>query len=267
MTAGLAEPVWAPFVDDPVVHRAVAGDDAAFSVLVQRHRGELYGHCRRMLSAERAEDALQEALLRAWRARCDFTGRATFRTWLYRIAVNACLDEMRRDRRHPLLPGPTRRPDASDVADAPPEPASSDPGPDALLETGEAIESACRRLVELLPPRQRAVLILCEVLRCSSGEAAELLGTTVAAVNSARQRARAALTDARPAAVLEPPPTTRLGAADRALLDRYVDALRRHDVAAAVAIARADAGRAASVAEAQDVAASTSARKRLTTSR
>ena len=90
MTAALA---------DPVVDRAVAGDDAAFTVLVERHRGELHGHCRRLLSAERAEDALQEALLRAWRFRADFAGRATFRTWLYRLATNACLDEMRRDRR------------------------------------------------------------------------------------------------------------------------------------------------------------------------
>ena len=89
-------------VADPVVDRAVAGDDAAFTVLVERHRGELHGHCRRLLaSSERAEDALQEALLRAWRARSNFAGRATFRTWLYRIATNACLDEMRRDRWRP----------------------------------------------------------------------------------------------------------------------------------------------------------------------
>ena len=102
MTAALAERPAAGSahpIADPVVDRAVAGDDAAFTVLVERHRGELHGHCRRMLaSSERAEDALQEALLRAWRARSNFAGRATFRTWLYRIATNACLDEMRRDR-------------------------------------------------------------------------------------------------------------------------------------------------------------------------
>jgi RNA polymerase sigma-70 factor, ECF subfamily len=245
MTAALAEPPTAASAHslaDPVVDRAVAGDDAAFTVLVERHRGELHGHCRRMLaSSERAEDALQEALLRAWRARSNFAGRATFRTWLYRIATNACLDEMRHDRWRALRPTPAHWSDASDVADRPWEPTSTAPGPDALLETSEAIERACRRLIELLPPKQRAVVILCEVLRCSSGEAAQLLGTTIVAVNSARQRARATLNDARPASALEPRPDGQLRAIERALLDRYVDALRRHDVAAVIALAKADA--------------------------
>ena len=107
------------------------------------------------------------------------------------------------------------------------------------METGEAIERACRTIIELLPPKQRAVLILCEVLRCSSGEAARLLGTTVVAVNSARQRARATLDGACPASGRTPSPHLR--PTERALLERYVDALRRHDVAAVVAIARADA--------------------------
>jgi RNA polymerase sigma factor (sigma-70 family) len=226
MTATLAQP---PVVD-PVVDRAVAGDAAAFTVLVERHRGELHRHCRRLLiSSERADDALQETLLRAWRARSKFAGRATFRTWLYRIATNACLDEMRRER---------WQPDAADETDGP---ASVDPGPDALLETGEAVETACRTIIALLPPKQRAVLVLCDVLRCSSGEAAELLGTTVAAVNSARQRARTALHDARPA------PDARLRANERALLERYVCALRRHDVAAVIALATADAAQAATL--------------------
>jgi DNA-directed RNA polymerase specialized sigma24 family protein len=105
MTAALAERPAAGTahpIDDPLVDRALAGDDAAFTVLVQRHRGELHGYCRRLLaSSDGAEDALQEALLRAWRARSNFAGRATFRTWLYRIATNACLDEMRRDRWRP----------------------------------------------------------------------------------------------------------------------------------------------------------------------
>ena len=93
--------------------------------------------------------------------------------------------EMRRDRWRARRPVPANRPDVSDGADRQPEPASADPGPDALLETGEAVEGACRTIIELLPPKQRAVLVLCEVLRCSSGEAAQLLGTTVGAVNSA----------------------------------------------------------------------------------
>jgi len=243
MTAALAERPAAGSADptgDPVVDRALSGDDAAFTVLVQRHRGELHGYCRRMLaSSDGAEDALQEALLRAWRARSNFAGRATFRTWLYRIATNACLDEMRRDRWRARRPVPANRPDACD--DAEPEPASGDPGPDALLETGEAVEGACRTIIELLPPKQRAVLVLCEVLRCSSGEAAQLLGTTVGAVNSARQRARATLHGARPASAVERRPDARLGPTDRALLERYVAALRRHDVTAVVALTRADA--------------------------
>ena len=210
MTAALA---------DPVVDRAVAGDDDAFTVLVERHRHELHGHCRRLLSADRAEDALQEALLRAWRSRTAFAGRATFRTWLYRITTNACLDEM-------------RRPRTVELADA--EAASSEPGPDALLEAAEAIEEACRTIIALLPPKQRAVLLLCEVLRCSSGEAAQVLGTTVAAVNSARQRARATLESTRPTSL-------ELRETDRILLERYADALRRHDVAAVTTLARTEA--------------------------
>ena len=198
MTAALAERPAAGSAhptDDPVVDRALAGDDAAFTVLVQRHRGELHGYCRRLLaSSDGAEDALQEALLRAWRARSNFAGRATFRTWLYRIATNACLDQMRHDRWRARRPVPAARPGVCDGVDRQPEPASADPGPDALLETGEAVEGACRTIIELLPPKQRAVLILCEVVRCSSGEAAQLLGTTVGAVNSARQRARATCT-------------------------------------------------------------------------
>jgi RNA polymerase sigma-70 factor, ECF subfamily len=232
MTAALAERP-AP---DPLVERAVAGDDTAFTVLVARHRRELHGHCRRMLPSERAEDALQEALLRAWRARCDFAGRCTFRSWLYRIATNACLDEMRRERR-PVAAAGTRTSDD----DPPREPASPDPGPDALLEAGEAVERACRTIIALLPPRQRAVVLLCEVLRCSSSETAGLLGTTVAAVNSARQRARATLGGAREDS--GPRPDDPLPAAERALLERYVGALRRSDVAAVISLAVADAVR------------------------
>ena len=230
MTAALA---------DPVVERAVAGDAAAFTVLVERHRSELHSHCRRLLiSSERAEDALQETLLRAWRSRSNFAGRATFRTWLYRIATNSCLDEMGRDRRRP------RSPDPFDGADPLAEPVSPDPGPDALLETSEAVERACRTMIELLPPKQRAVLILCEVLRCSSDEAAQLLGTTVAAVNSARQRARVTLHGPRQAPTPDQRSGPRLRATERALLERYVDALHRLDVDTVIALAKADAARA-----------------------
>jgi hypothetical protein len=104
---------------------------------------------------------------------------------------------MRGDRRRARRPVPANTPDVSDGAQRQPELVSADPGPDAVLEAGEAVEGGCRTIIELLPPKQRAVLILCEVLRCSSGEAAQLLGTTVAAVNSGRQRARATLHGAR----------------------------------------------------------------------
>jgi RNA polymerase sigma-70 factor (TIGR02960 family) len=241
MTAALAKPttVSAHATVDLVVDRAVAGDEAAFAVLVERHRRELHGYCRRLLvSSERAEDALQETLLRAWRARSTFAGRATFRTWLYRIATNACLNEMQRDRGRP----PRLDPEPPDGGDPAREPASTDPGPDALLEMGEAVERAFRTIFELLPPRQRAVLILCEVFCCSSGEAAQLLGTTVAAVNSARQRARAALHGPRSSSAPEQRPDPRLRPAEQALLSGYVSALRRHDVETVIALAKADAG-------------------------
>jgi RNA polymerase sigma-70 factor (ECF subfamily) len=241
MTAALAKPraVSAHATVDLVVDRAVAGDEAAFTVLVERHHRELHGYCRRLLvSSERAEDALQETLLRAWRARSTFAGRATFRTWLYRIATNACLNEMHRDRGRPARLDP----EPPDGGDPPREPASTDPGPDALLEMGEAVERAFRTIFELLPPRQRAVLILCEVLCCSSGEAAQLLGTTVAAVNSARQRARAALHGPRPSSAPEQRPDPRLRPAEQLLLSGYVSALRRHDVETVIALAKADAG-------------------------
>jgi RNA polymerase sigma-70 factor, ECF subfamily len=245
MTAALAKPpaVSAHATVDLVVDRAVAGDEAAFTVLVERHRRELHGYCRRLLvSSERAEDALQETLLRAWRARSTFAGRATFRTWLYRIATNACLNEMHRDRGRPVRPDPESRPDPPDGGDPPREPASTDPGPDALLEMGEAVERAFRTIIELLAPRQRAVLILCEVLCWSSGEAAQLLDTTVAAVNSARQRARAALHGPRSSSAFEPRPDPRLRPGEQVLLAGYVNALRRHDVATVIALAKADAG-------------------------
>ena len=133
MTAALAErPAGgsAHPIADPVVDRALAGDDAAFTVLVQRHRGELHGYCRRLLaSSDGAEDALQEALLRAWRARSNFAGRATFRTWLYRIATNACLDEMRRDRWRPRRPVPANRPEVCDVQTGNSSPPRPTPGP------------------------------------------------------------------------------------------------------------------------------------------
>ncbi len=151
-------------------------------------------------SPEQAEDALQEALLRAWRSRASCAGRATFRAWLYRIATNACLDEIRRDRgrSEPAVgrSGSSRSTTRSSCRRR--ATASTEPGPDVLLEAKETLEHAFRTAIELLPPRQRAVLLLCEVLRCPAAETAGLLGTTVAAVNSALQRARATLGGEQP---------------------------------------------------------------------
>lgn len=205
-------------VIDPLVDAAVAGDDRAFATLVERHRRELVGHCTRLLrSPDHAEDAVQEALLRAWRSRSDFAGRATFRSWLHRIATNTCLDEMRR-RRATVPLDDVRLPAAS-------------AGPEAVAEAGEALEHACNAVLGALLPRQRAVLILRGFLDVPASETAALLGLTVAAVNSALQRARAAVRGHLPSAP---------GPAGSGLLADYVDALRRDDVARVVALARAD---------------------------
>jgi RNA polymerase sigma-70 factor, ECF subfamily len=213
-------------------------DDHAFALLAACYRPELRRHCLRMLrSPEQAEDAVQETLLRAWRSRTGFAGRASIRSWLYRIATNVCLDEIRRDRASPLrVAAPPSGPDDPLAVEAA---ASADPQPDAVLEAREAVEQAVATMLELLPPKQRGVLILCEVLRFPATETAELLDTSVAAVNSALQRARATLRarqPARPAPRPAPPGSLR-----RALLARYVGAVRRHDPMAVIALARADA--------------------------
>jgi RNA polymerase sigma-70 factor (ECF subfamily) len=225
------------------VEAAVDAGVRAFTRLVERHRAELYVHCVRILrSPEQAEDALQEALLRAWRSRATCAGRATFRAWLYRIATNACLDEIRRDRGRFSRRAAFRLVPLEDEEQLPPgATASTELGPEVLLEAGEAVEHAFRTVIELLPPRQRAVLLLCEVLRCPAAETAGLLGTTVAAVNSALQRARTTLGGEQPERTGVRLPARRPRASERELLDRYVDAVRRHDVAALVALASADA--------------------------
>jgi RNA polymerase sigma-70 factor (TIGR02960 family) len=214
-------------------------DPDVFAALVARHRRALYAHCLRILSSpEQAEDALQEALLRAWRSRAGFAGRCSVRTWLYRIATNACLDELQRDGSRPRREQPARVVPLDDEAHLPNgATASTDPGPDVLAEARETLERAFVRVIALLPPRQRAALLLCEVLRCPAAEVAVLLDTSVAAVNSALQRARATLSGEQPTSRTDRPS----GPADRALLDGYVDAVHRSDVRVVVALARADA--------------------------
>jgi RNA polymerase sigma-70 factor (ECF subfamily) len=162
-----------------------AADDQAFAALIERHRAELHAHCARMLhSRADAEDALQETLLRAWRSRRTLTSGAA-RPWLYRIATNTCFDVIAR-----------RGPKHASLEDAFAErehPAPPEQTPDAIVLAQETVELALLAAVQQLPPRQHASLVLRDVLSWSAGEAASAMGTSVAASNSAVQRARSGL--------------------------------------------------------------------------
>jgi RNA polymerase sigma-70 factor (ECF subfamily) len=219
-----------------------AGDEAGFGELVQRHRRELHLHCYRMTgSFDEAEDLVQETFLRAWRRRDSFEGGSGFRAWLYRIATNACLDALRSSRRRPstvqsfaevpwLQPYPDRLLD---------ELAPSDTQPDAVVVARETIELTYLAVIQLLPPRQRAVLILRDVLDWSAAETAAMLEMSVAAANSALQRARATLRrrlPGRPSEWSGSEPSQE----ERLLLEAFIDAHERADAAAAAALARDD---------------------------
>jgi RNA polymerase sigma-70 factor (ECF subfamily) len=182
----------------PVVADTPA-DEAAFTALAEQYRRELQVHCYRMMgSLEDAEDLVQETYVRAWRHRERFEGRAPFRAWLYRIATNACLDALER---HPERKAPRRAPgstDSFDVSWLQPYPdsllegmAASEDEPDTAVVSRETIELAYLVAIQHLPPRTRAVLILRDVLGWSAGDTASLLDASVAAANSALQRARA----------------------------------------------------------------------------
>ena len=196
-----------------------------FETLAERHRRELHVHCYRMLgSFEEAEDAVQETLLRAWRGRSQLDGDAGFRAWLYRIATNCCLDALRRRRRRPQMIGsyaeiPWLQPYPDRLLDEIP----AQPGgePDAVAVARETIELAFIAVVQGLPPRQRAALLLCDVLGWSARETAELMEASLAATNSALQRARATLAERRPAppATDPRPPTPRERELVRVLID------------------------------------------------
>ncbi|HSS58799.1 MAG TPA: RNA polymerase subunit sigma-70 [Solirubrobacteraceae bacterium] len=228
---------------DPVVAAAKAGDEAAFATLVDRHRRELHVHCYRMLgSFEEAEDLVQETFLRAWRKRESFAGGPGFRAWLYRIATNASLDAIRsRSRRVASLGSfaeiPWLQPYPDRLLD---EVAPSDAEPDAVVVARETIELTFVAVIQLLPPQQRAVLILRDILDWSAAETAALLDTTVAAANSALQRARATLREQlpqRPAGHSRP---ADLSADERALLQGFIDTHERGDAAGAAALLRED---------------------------
>jgi RNA polymerase sigma-70 factor (ECF subfamily) len=217
---------------------------------LERHRRELTGFCYRMLgSGSEAEDATQETLVKAWRNTDSFEGRSSVRSWLYRIATNVCIDMQRNVQRRarPVAMGPASPPDESflgpvlpeatwitPIADARIEPASEDPA--EIAEHRESVRLAFVTALQHLPARQRAALILCEVLRWQVSEVAELLETTQAAVNSALQRARATL-----AALPPEPHQTELDPPDKALLDRYVEAFERYDIEKLVALLHEDA--------------------------
>jgi RNA polymerase sigma-70 factor (ECF subfamily) len=216
-------------------------DEAAFGRRVDGYRRELHVHCYRMLgSFTDAEDHVQETLLRAWHRRDSFEGRATLRAWLYRIATNACLDTLRRNPRRVVPVGDMGDPAPSEIPWLQPYPDRLlDRGtqPEALVVARETIELAYLAAIQLLPPNQRAVLILRDVLGWSAAETADLLDTSVASANSALQRARATMQRHRPE---DGVPDADPSADERALLRRYMDAHDRADPAAVVALLRAD---------------------------
>ena len=236
--------------DSSTVAAAVAGDETAFSNLTERYRRELQVHCYRLLgSFDDAEDQVQETYLRAWKKRTTFEGRSTFRAWLYRIATNACLDFLERN------PQRTLSSDQPVSASAPPphipwlqpfpdrmlEPvAPRQSEPDALVVARENIELAFLVAIQFLPARQRAALILCDVLDWSAKEAAELLETTVAAVNGALQRARETMRAQQ--LPRQPEWAAGLNAAEeeRALLERYVAVTQANDAQALALLLRDD---------------------------
>jgi RNA polymerase sigma-70 factor, ECF subfamily len=243
----------------PTAQLTIPGEESAFAALVERHRGELQAHCYRMLgSFDDSEDLVQETFLRAWRNRASFSSqgrRSSFRAWLYKIATNACLDVLRSRPRRML---PQQLGPAGDPA-APPSPPAElpwlQPYPDRLLESiapaehepaeavvaKETIELAFLAAIQHLAPRQRAVLILREVLGWSAKDTALLLETSVVAVNSALQRARATLRDRLPQRRTEWARSSEPSEQERELLQRYVEAHEAADVDALADLLREDA--------------------------
>jgi RNA polymerase sigma-70 factor (ECF subfamily) len=228
---------------------AATGATRAVELQLEQHRAELTAYCYRMLGSPfEAEDAVQETFIRAWRGFERFEGRAALRSWLYRIATNVCLDMLngRERRARPMDLGPAREPVEANLHTLP-EVTWIEPVPDDLVADGDPAEVAVARetirlafvaALQHLPPRQRAVLILCEVLRWKASEVAELLETSVASVNSALQRARATL-DAADISATAPSPA--LGESDRELLARYVAAFKHYDIEALTSLIQEDA--------------------------
>jgi RNA polymerase sigma-70 factor (ECF subfamily) len=241
---------------DADVLGAKAGDELAFSRLIERHRGELHAHCYRMLgSLYDADDALQEATLRAWRGMGRFEGRSSVRSWLYTIATNTCLTQIERRPKRvlPIDYGPANDPHVppgEPIAESvwiepyPDEVLGVEDGlaaPDAQYERRESLELAFIAALQHLAANQRAVLILREVLGFSASETAEMLSTNVASVNSALQRARSAVSE-RVGERSQQATLRALGdEALRGVVERYVDAWERCDVEAFAALLAQDA--------------------------
>ena len=217
-------------------------DAAEFGALAERYRRELHVHCYRMLgSFDEAEDLLQETFFRGWRARNSFQGQASPRAWMYRIATNACLDFLRRNPRKAHVKRSGEGSEFVEVAWIQPYPdtlldevSPSEAEPDVVVVKRESIELAFLTAIQLLPPRQRAVLLLCDVLDWSAAEVAAWLETSVASINSALQRARATLEQRRASPLSDPTEQ------QRALLQRYMDATNRSDIEAFVGLVHED---------------------------
>ncbi len=244
MTDTAMVPTQVPFVSVAVARGLMARSD------LEPYRRELTGYCYRMLgSGFEAEDAVQEAMLRAWRHAEGFEGRSSVRSWLYRIATNVCIDMKRsvQRRARPMEMGPASTPVeamlgpmlpeaawVTPINDADVAPAGGDPS--EIVQYRESIRLAFVTALQHLPARQRAALVLCEVLGWQAAEVAELLDTSVPAVNSALQRARSTLRSLPSGAPLEP-----LDATCAELLERYVDAFERYDIERLVTLLREDA--------------------------
>jgi RNA polymerase sigma-70 factor (ECF subfamily) len=225
---------------EAILAAARAGDESAFAALVEPHRRELRVHCYRMLgSFDEAEDLVQDTFLRAWKAIDGFAGRSTVRAWLYRIATNACLDALD-GRARRVLPHQVNTPSGGGETswlqpfpDRLWEPAApSEAEPEGVAVSRETIELAFLVAIQQLPPRQRAALILRDVLGFTASQTADFLEGSVASVNSALQRARATLRHHLPERRLDWAPPAESTEQERAVLRRYMDAVERADLAA-----------------------------------
>ena len=226
---------------EETVCAAIAGDQPAFAALAERHRRELHIHCYRMLASfDEAEDAVQETFLKAWRGRSSFEGGSQFRAWLYRIATNVCLDMLRHSSRrtaagsHPEVPWLQPYPDVLLDQAAP-----GDEQPEEAAISRETISLVFLAALQVLPPRQRAALIARDVLGWPARETAAALGTSVAAANSALQRARATMQAHLPGRRAEWT-AGEPSAAERELVEQFIAAHEQLDAEAAVAIAARD---------------------------